>query len=141
VPKDEDEKVNNSIGKKLMIVDSSNYYNNDDIYSHKGENCHSKNTEELDIEHLKPDLKLKIKEEFKKHKEEQLILLKENKPNIIDFVLDNKESIRIEDLKIYEPVYKIYREKRNCIICNRLSNIICINCSNYSKEIRLFTNH
>ena len=69
-----------------------------------------------------------MKEELKKHKEEQQILLKENKQNIIDFIIDNKDSIRIEDLKIYEPIYKCYREKGNCHICNSLSNIICKNC-------------
>jgi hypothetical protein len=51
--------------------------------------------DELDIEHLKPDLKAKIKE-FEKSRKEQQILLKENKQNIIDFLLGNKESIRIE---------------------------------------------
>ena len=75
-----------------------------------------------------------MKEELRKHKEEQLILLKENKQNIIDFIIDNKDSIRIEDLKIYEPIYKCYREKGNCHICNILSNIICKNCNNYNKE-------
>jgi hypothetical protein len=37
-------------------------------HSHKGENRHSKNTEELDIEYLKPDLKLKIKDKLEKNK-------------------------------------------------------------------------
>ena len=82
-----------------------------------------------------------MKEELKKHKEEQLILLKENKQNIIDFIIDNKDSIRIEDLKIYEPIYKCYREKGNCQICNSLSNIICKNCNNYNKENWLCINH
>ena len=68
-------------------------------------------------------------------------MLKENKQNIIDFIIDNKDSIKIEDLKIYEPVYICYREKGNCQICNNISNIICISCSNYNNEIRLCTNH
>ena len=114
-------------------------------HSHKGKNCHSKYTEEkdekLDLEYLKPNLKTKIKEELEKSHREQLILLKENKQNVIDFLLDNKDSIKIEDLKIYEPIYKCYREKGNCIICSSLCNIICKNCCNGHKEIWLCTNH
>ena len=59
----------------------------------------------------------------------QQILLKHNKQNIIDFLLRNKDSIRIEDLKIYEPIYKCYKQKGNCHICNTLCNIICVNCN------------
>jgi hypothetical protein len=81
---------------------------------------------------LKPILTIQQKEEFKKHKEEQLILLKKNKQNIVDFIIDNKDSIRIEDLKIYESIYKCYREKGNCHVCNRLTNIICKNYHNNS---------
>ena len=118
-------------------------------YSHKGENPHSKNTDEqfneLNNEHVKPDLKAEIKEELEKSHREQLILLKENKQIIIDFLLSNKDSVKIEDLNIYEPIYKCYREKGNCYICNSLSNIICINCNNhnhnYNKEVWLCTNH
>ena len=51
--------------------------------------------EELEIEYLKPDLNAKMKEELKKHKEEQLILLRYNKQNIIDFIVYNKDSIRV----------------------------------------------
>ncbi|HSF50898.1 MAG TPA: hypothetical protein VLA74_09080 [Nitrososphaeraceae archaeon] len=82
--------------------------------SHRGKNPHSKISEE--------------------------ILLKHNKQNIIDFLLDNIDSIRIEDLKIYEPIYKCYREKGNSQICNSLSNIICKNCKN-TKDIWFCTNH
>ena len=46
---------------------------------------------------MKPKLNIQMKEEFKQHQEEQLILLKENKQNIMDFLLDNKDSIRIEE--------------------------------------------
>ena len=67
--------------------------------------------------------------------------MKENKQNIIDFILDNKDLIRIKDLKISELIYKCYRKKRNCIICNSLSNIICTNCYNNYKEIWLCINH
>ena len=88
--------------------------------------------EALENENLKPGLKAKMKKDLKRHKEEQLILLKENKENIIDFLLDNKDVIKVEDLKNYEPLYKCYRKKGNCHICNTLSNIICKNCSNYT---------
>jgi hypothetical protein len=60
---------------------------------------------------------------------------------IIDFLLYNKESIRLEDLKIYGPVYKCYRQKGHCHICNSLTNIICINCNNSIKEVWLCTIH
>jgi hypothetical protein len=92
-------------------------------HSHKGENPHSKNTEEEELE--------------KSHREQQ-ILLKENKNYIINFLLSNKDSIRIDDLKIYELVYKCYREKDRCFYCNTLTNIICINCSNYSDNKKVW---
>ena len=88
--------------------------------------------EELEIECLKPELKTKMKEEIRKHKEEQLLILKENKQTIIDFLIDNKDAIKIEDLKIYEPIYKCYRKRGNCQICNILSNILCKNCNENS---------
>ena len=62
------------------------------------------------------------------------VLLKENKQNIIDFLLGNKESIRVEDFKIYEPIYKCYRQKGHCQICNRVSNIICLSCNHNFKN-------
>ena len=76
-------------------------------YSHKDENSDSQ-----------------IKEHLGKSNKEN------SRQNIIDFIINNKDSIRIEDLKISEPFYKCYREKGNCIICNSLSNIICTNCCN-----------
>ena len=120
-------------------------------YLHKGENCHSKNNteekdEELTNDYLKPELKLRIKDELEKQEKEQQILLKDHKENIIDFIIDNKESIRIEDLKIYERVYKCYRQKGNCNICNVLTNIICKNWNNDNspndnREVWLCTDH
>jgi hypothetical protein len=109
--------------------------------SHKGENRHSKKTEgEVDNENLKINLKTKIKEELEQSDREQQILLKENKQKIIDFLSANRDSIRIEDLKIYEPIYKCYRQKGNCQMCNNLSNIVCMNC-NDSNELWLCTTH
>ena len=95
----------------------------------------------LDIEYLKPDLKSKIKYELERSHREQLLLLKQNKEVIIDFIIDNKDAIRIEDLKSYEQIYKCYREKGNCHICKSSTNIICIRCNNYNKEVWLCTNH
>ena len=95
----------------------------------------------LENENLKPELKAKMKKELKKHKEEQLILLKDNKQNIIDFIISNKDAVKVEELKAYEPIYKYYRGKGNCQICNSLSNIICKICNNYNKENWLCTNH
>lgn len=76
-----------------MNVDKGNY-NNDYIDSHRGKNRHSnKLKEESDNEKLISNLKMKIKDELGKHEKELLILLKENKQNIIDFIIDNKDSI------------------------------------------------
>jgi hypothetical protein len=100
----------------------------DNLY--RGKNCHSKSIEQ---------------EELEKSNREQQILLKENKQTIIDFIINNTDSIRIEDLKIYEPVYKCYRKKGNCQTCNSLTTIICKNChtNNYpiNKEVWVCTNH
>jgi hypothetical protein len=111
--------------------------------SHKGENRHSKKTEgeEVDKENLKINLKTKIKGKLENRDKEQQILLIENKQKIIDFLLDNTDSIRIEDLKIYEPIYKCYRQKGNCQMCNSLSNIVCMNCNHYKNEVWLCINH
>ena len=77
-----------------------------------------------------------------KEQQQQILLSKENsRQTIIDFIIDNKDSIRVEDLKISEPFYKCYREKEKCIICNSLSNIICTNCCNSHAEIWLCTIH
>ena len=112
------------------------------IQEYVKENDHQlEKEEEIDNYNIKLDQNEKIKEEFEKSKREQKILLKENKQNIIDFILDNKESIKIEDLKIYEPIYKCYREKGNCQVCNTITNIICISCGNYKNEVWLCTNH
>ncbi|HET7644844.1 MAG TPA: hypothetical protein VFK40_15170 [Nitrososphaeraceae archaeon] len=144
---------NSSNNKKSLtgtnqLVGPSQYQDNIN-YLHKEKNRLSKyNTEEkdnrLDLKYLKPELKSKIKDELERNQREQLILLKENKQNIIDFIIENKDSIRIEDLKIYEPIYKYYRQKENCQICNTLSNIVCKNCDishNNNKEVWLCTNH
>ena len=75
-----------------------------------------KEQEELEIEYIKPELKAKIEKDIRKHIEEQLILLKDNKQNIIDFIIDNKDSIKVEDMRIYGSVYKCYRKKVTVIL-------------------------
>jgi hypothetical protein len=110
----------------------------------KENNYQSEKEEEIDNDNLKLDLNAKIKKEFEKSNREQKILLKENKQNIIDFIIDNKDSIKIEDLKIYEPIYKCYREKGYCLYCNTITNIICKNCYNNNhnnKDVWLCTYH
>ena len=144
--------VNSSDNEKLLTnnilsVSSSQSqvkYQNSIDDSYKRENPHNKSTkEELDMKHIKPNLKEQIKYELEEHEKKQQILLKENKQIILEFLLDNKDSIRIEDLKIYEPIYKCYRQKGICDICNVLTNIICRNCNRYynNKEVWLCTYH
>ena len=60
---------------------------------------------------------------------------------IIDFLLENKDSIRVDDLKIYELIYKCYRQKGNCHVCHNVTNIICASCNHYDKEVWLCTSH
>jgi hypothetical protein len=84
-----------------------------------------KKEKERDTDNLKLDPNAIIKEELEKSDREQKRLLKENKEHIIDFIIDNKNSIRVEELKIYVPTYECYREKKNCKICNNVSNILC----------------
>jgi hypothetical protein len=61
--------------------------------------------------------------------QQQIILNEEKRHNIVSFILDNKDAIKIDDLKVNEPIYKCYRERGNCHICNSLSNILCKNCN------------
>ena len=145
--------VNNFSNEKLLtsdnlLVGSSQYqvkYQDNVDYLHNGKNRHSKNKDVLENKNIKLDLNKKIKEGLEQSHREQQILLEENKQNISDFLLDNIDSIRLDDLKIYEPVYKSYRQKGHCHICNSLSNIICKNCYNNShyniKEVWLCTSH
>ena len=101
-----------SLSITISRNNNDNYGGKNVDYIHKGENRHSKKIEDLENEKPISNLKTKIKEELEKSDREQQILLKENKQNIIDFLSANKESIRVEDLKIYEPIYKCNREKR-----------------------------
>jgi hypothetical protein len=131
--------LSNDNSNTKMIIDAINCNSE----SRKGENCHSKKLKgESDNEKLTLKLKSKMKDELEKSHREQLILLKENKQEIINFLVDNKDSIKIEDWKIYESVYKCNREKGNCQVCNGSTNIIWKNYNTYNNnELWLCTNH
>jgi hypothetical protein len=51
--------------------------------------------EELELEYLKPEVKAKMKDEFKQYNKEQIVILKENKQKIIDFLLENKTLLEL----------------------------------------------
>lgn len=77
-------------------------------------------------------------EEYNQNQEEgglsvEQQIVKDNRDIILDFTLNNKDSIKVEDLKVSEPIYKCYKEKSKCSICGILSNIYCINCENNDK--------
>ena len=69
--------------------------------------------------------------DFEKNKEDlkQFKLIQQNKDKIIDFLMDNKDLIRINDLRVYDIIYQSFEQKKNCNVCNKLSNIICMNCN------------
>jgi hypothetical protein len=115
----------------IQIINEQDIY---DILTNK------EKLEYLLLKYLEEKNQTNLEKQKLSYKEQQTIL-KQNKQTIIDFLLENKDSIIIEDLKIYEPIYKCYRMKGNCHICNSLSNIICTNCCNSHKEIWLCTNH
>jgi hypothetical protein len=52
------------------------------------------------------------------------------KDQILEFFMNIKGSISIEDLRLYEPIYSSNREKDKCSICEKFANIHCINCNN-----------
>jgi hypothetical protein len=54
----------------------------------------------------------------------------QNKDRIVEFFMNIKDSIIIEDLRVYEPIWNFKREKGKCSICQEFANIHCINCSN-----------
>ena len=84
---------------------------------------------------------MKIKEELETREKKTTNTAKKKQTKYYRFIIENKDSIRVEDLKINEPVYRCYREKGNCHICNKISNIICINCNNQIYGVWLCTNH
>ena len=53
------------------------------------------------------------------------------KDQLIDFFMSITEKIRIEDLRVYEPIWTFKTEKAKCSICNEFANIHCINCKDY----------
>jgi hypothetical protein len=48
----------------------------------------------------------------------------------VDFFINIKDKVRIEDLIVYEPIWTLKREKGKCSICQDFANVHCINCSN-----------
>jgi hypothetical protein len=50
------------------------------------------------------------------------------KNQLIEFFMNMKDKVRIEDLIIYEPIWTLKREKGKCSTCNEFANIHCVNC-------------
>jgi hypothetical protein len=47
----------------------------------------------------------------------------QNKDQIVESLINIKDRIRIEDLRVYEPIWTIKREKCKCSLCNEFANI------------------
>ena len=47
---------------------------------------------------------------------------------ILEFFMNIKDRISIEDLRVYEPIWTLKIEKGKCSICNEFANIHCVNC-------------
>jgi hypothetical protein len=60
-----------------------------------------------------------LEEEYQKYRDE-----------IVSLFMNIKDSISIEDLRVYEPIWTLKREKSKCSICNEFPNIHCVNCKN-----------
>ena len=129
----DDDDVNDKLSKvePISIIQIINKY---DIYNILT------NREKLEYLLQEYERKQLVEESTQPDVKKEQIMKGDIKQMIIDFLIDNKDSIKIEDLKISEPIYKCYREKGNCYICNTPSNIICINNHN-DKEVWLCTNH
>jgi hypothetical protein len=80
-----------------------------------------------DKETLNKVLEQGIEEEYRQHK---------NK--LVDFFMNIKDKVRIEDLIVYEPVWTLKKEKGKCSICNEFANIHCVSCKD---NIWLCVNH
>jgi hypothetical protein len=63
---------------------------------------------------------------------------RQNKDQIVEFIMNIKDRISIEDLRVYEPIWTSNRNKGKCSVCNKFANIHCINCSN---NVWLCTDH
>ena len=87
----------------------------------------------------KLEILLDLKDDnYDKEDLKQFHLLQQNKEKIIDFIIGNKNKIRINDLRVYDIIYHSIIEKGNCTVCNKPSNILCINCTN---ETWICTDH
>jgi hypothetical protein len=47
---------------------------------------------------------------------------------ILEFFMNIKDRVSIEDLRVYEPIWTLKIEKGKCSICNEFANIHCVNC-------------
>jgi hypothetical protein len=50
------------------------------------------------------------------------------KDQIVEFFMNIKDKIKLEDLTIYESIFTSNKEKGKCSICNEFANIRCVNC-------------
>jgi hypothetical protein len=55
-----------------------------------------------------------------------------HKDALVDFFMNMKNKVRIEDLTFHEPIFALNIQKSKCSICQQFANIHCINCSNYN---------
>jgi hypothetical protein len=49
---------------------------------------------------------------------------------IVEFFMNIKDRISIEDLRMYEPIFTSNIQKSKCSVCQEFANIHCINCNN-----------
>jgi hypothetical protein len=52
------------------------------------------------------------------------------KDQIVEFFMNIKDKIKIEDLTLYEPIFTSNIQKSKCFVCQEFANIHCTNCSN-----------
>ena len=48
---------------------------------------------------------------------------------MVNLFMNLKDKIKIEDLTLYEPIFKLNIQKSKCFICQEFANIHCINCN------------
>ncbi len=57
--------------------------------------------------------------------DEQYIKYKEE---FVKFLESIKQNVKIEDLRVAEPVWKSSRPASECVVCKQFANIQCVNC-------------
>ena len=50
------------------------------------------------------------------------------KDDLVNFFMNIKDKIKIEDLRVYEPIFTSNIQKSKCSICQEFANIHCVNC-------------